>query len=331
MLESNTILLLMRIMVILTLGQVLVFYLLLMHKRKIYKTEPDMEYDKKDVLLRLFFIETIPVYQAMISILFYIACEKDNQVILIMQIILFLISILLNSFVLSYISAMDEKRRQELEIQTLYEQRSIEQDYLDSKQECIASQNEMRRQFAEQLEKVREMIKSSEDEETIQGFIRESYENLQETRIEKYCENTIANTVLVMKKEVARKKQIDMRVGASFPENSNMERIDICSVLCNLLDNAIEACERISNDAIPKNIEVKIKEAAGYVVIKVENSKEGMLTKHAGRILTSKKNKKIHGYGLKLIQEIAKKYHGKVEITEEENSIRMVVWLECRV
>lgn len=321
---------LMKIVVLLTFGQVVMFYLLLTKKRKGNKLEQDTEYEKKDTMLRLFFVETIPVYQAMISILFYIACEKDNTAILFMQTILFLISILLNSFVISYISAMDEKRRQELEIQALYKQRSMEQNYLDSAQDYITYQNEMRTEFSNQLSKVREMINDNENQDTIQSFIHDSYENLHKKKIVKYCDNTIANTVLVMKKEAAQKKQIDMRIGANFSEHNDMERIDICSVLCNLLDNAIEACERISSKSISKTIAVKIKETAGFIVIKVENSKEGILTRKAGKILTSKKNKMIHGYGLNLIQEIAKKYHGKVEITEEENKICMVVWMECK-
>lgn len=45
-----------------------------------------------------------------------------------------------------------------------------------------------------------------------------------------------------------------MSVNANFSETEYMERIDICSLLCNLLDNAMEACQKIANPAISKEI-----------------------------------------------------------------------------
>ena len=86
--------------------------------------------------------------------------------------------------------------------------------------------------------------------------------------------------------------------------------------MSNLLNNAIEACEKIEEDK--RTIEV---EAANYntqMFIEVRNSYDNSLVMYKDRIITTKADKKNHGIGLENIRRVVKKYDGKMTITPDK-------------
>ena len=67
-----------------------------------------------------------------------------------------------------------------------------------------------------------------------------------------------------------------------------------------------------------------------YMIIKTENSYTGRILKEGGHIITSKKDKANHGYGIRLIEQITKEYQGNVDIQTEEGMFKMTVILQMR-
>ena len=81
-----------------------------------------------------------------------------------------------------------------------------------------------------------------------------------------------------------------------------LEEKDICVLLGNLLDNAIEASETVKNhDAW---IRVKLEKAGYLFFIEISNSCEKVPEIIDGEILTTKREKEFHGYGLKSVKRI---------------------------
>lgn len=95
-----------------------------------------------------------------------------------------------------------------------------------------------------------------------------------------------------------------------------IERYDLCVALGNLLDNAVEACKKISNldDRI---ISVSVVTGDNSMVIHIENSAERMKEID---FKTDKKDKMLHGYGISNVRAISEKYGGVFTIERRESS-----------
>lgn len=84
---------------------------------------------------------------------------------------------------------------------------------------------------------------------------------------------------------------------------------DINIILSNLFDNALEACTLTSE----KVLKLSIKYSKGIFQIAMENSHCNSFKMVKNTYVSTKPNSELHGYGLKNIEWIVKKYHGNVE------------------
>ncbi|MEZ3437019.1 MAG: GHKL domain-containing protein [Lachnospiraceae bacterium] len=142
-----------------------------------------------------------------------------------------------------------------------------------------------------------------------------------------YCPNDIVNAVLSSKEQAAAAAGISCEFQIDFAEAPEMEDIDLCSLLSNTLDNAIEACKRISQ-ASERFLNVKARCQNGFFSYKVVNAKVNEVVEENGNFITSKKDAGSHGIGLKNVKQIIAKYDGYIEITHDELSFTLVVMIQ---
>ncbi len=114
------------------------------------------------------------------------------------------------------------------------------------------------------------------------------------------------------KAAMAAAGQISMQVQVEFPRRTNIRSADLCAVIGNLLDNALEAAGRISEPE-QRFIRLVIRRINQMLVIKVENSFAGRPKEEDGRLKTTKTEQGLHGWGLKSAQTAAEKYDGMVQ------------------
>ncbi len=127
--------------------------------------------------------------------------------------------------------------------------------------------------------------------------------------------NVMADAILNSKLAAAEKLNVRLNVKANVPEHLKMTDVELCSVLGNMLDNAIEACA-----ALPENqrfMRVYIGKLKGQLYLSVQNS-AGKVRKEKGTYISTKSDSGEHGYGLFRIDRIAKKYGGYVNRQNEE-------------
>ncbi|MCM1523639.1 MAG: GHKL domain-containing protein [Ruminococcus sp.] len=89
-------------------------------------------------------------------------------------------------------------------------------------------------------------------------------------------------------------------------ERITAERYDLCVALGNLLDNAVEACRRVT-DLQGRYISLSVVTADSSLVINIENSSP---RKDGEDFKTDKTDRRLHGYGLGNVNAIAEKYGG---------------------
>ncbi|MBO5388922.1 MAG: GHKL domain-containing protein [Lachnospiraceae bacterium] len=88
----------------------------------------------------------------------------------------------------------------------------------------------------------------------------------------------------------------------------------LISILTNIFDNAIEACEGLNNPWISC---VVIADNEYSLHMKVENSKSNQIKLNPNYIETTKQDKELHGYGVEIIRELIEKNKGKLTIEDK--------------
>ncbi len=127
----------------------------------------------------------------------------------------------------------------------------------------------------------------------------------------------VVGAILNMKKEKAARSKIEFNVDVDVPMKLPFDFVDLSTILGNLLDNAIEACERIKD--IHPEIYVEIYMKDNYMIIKIENSKNDKITFTNNQLvnrITTKKDKENHGLGLMNVRKAVNKYEGIMNIQD---------------
>lgn len=127
------------------------------------------------------------------------------------------------------------------------------------------------------------------------------------------------------KKAKCNENNISFSCDINFSKCSFIEMTDVCSIFSNILDNAIEACNKINNDE--KYIKIRGTVVKSYYVIRCENSKINKVKIKNNKIITSKKDKFIHGIGLKSVKSSLKKYDGELEIEDFEGEFLLQIYI----
>ncbi len=125
--------------------------------------------------------------------------------------------------------------------------------------------------------------------------------------------NVMADAILNSKLSVAEKMNIRLNVKANIPEKTRMSDVELCSLLGNLLDNAVEACALLPEKE--RFMRIYIGKLKGQLYLSVQNS-AGAVRKEKGMYLSTKEGE--HGYGLFRIDRVVKKYGGYVNRQNEE-------------
>lgn len=95
-----------------------------------------------------------------------------------------------------------------------------------------------------------------------------------------------------------------------------IDDIDMCSLIGNLLDNAIEAQLNIIKDN--RYIEVNMTNEDDILCISVKNAITGSVLINNNKLSTTKNDTKNHGLGTKIIKDIVGKYNGSIDYYEED-------------
>lgn len=125
--------------------------------------------------------------------------------------------------------------------------------------------------------------------------------------------NVMADAILNSKLNVAEKMNIKLNVKANVPDKLPMSDVELCSMLGNILDNAVEACGTLPEEE--RFMRVYIGKLKGQLYLSVQNS-AGKVRKSKNTYLSTKEGE--HGYGLFRIDRVAKRYDGYVNRQNEE-------------
>lgn len=132
----------------------------------------------------------------------------------------------------------------------------------------------------------------------------------------------IIDFILNYKKEAAEKKGISFIIDADLLKIEGMEEADLCALFGNLLDNAIEGCEREDGKG---EIHISIRRIREMLLIKAVNTCRNTPQYKGGVFFSSKKDKGLHGWGIKSMEMIAEKYGGTIRCEYKNGEFNAVL------
>lgn len=224
------------------------------------------------------------------------------------------ISLLINSIKSAKEDAKTEVMNEKLDIQHNY--------YLSVKE----SQERVRRLYHDINNHMININALQNNNEEVNEYINSINEEINRFENINDSGNILLNTILYEENEKCKKYNINFTYDINFSKCDFIEMIDITSIFSNLLDNAIEACNKV-DDTEKRYINIKGTIVKQYFVLKCENSKANKINIKNNKLLTDKKDKYLHGIGIQSIKSSIKKYNGDLEINIDDNKFTSMIYI----
>ena len=144
-------------------------------------------------------------------------------------------------------------------------------------------------------------------------YIKKISEPILELEHKKFTGNRIVDIILNDKLEKAESNNIELVIDAKEVKEGTIQDIDWCAILSNILDNAIEACQKIKGKE--RRIEIVIKQNDCATLIDVTNTYNGEVKIIDNHLKSDKKDNVLHGIGIESVRTAVEKYNGVFEYT----------------
>lgn len=232
--------------------------------------------------------------------------------------LVFLLFFLVFSILLLTIASRDQERTQRLVLQQT--QRLMEKNYQTLHQDLRENAKRIH-DFHHHLQAILGIAEQANDQKTqeyIQSLLEISYRDV------KLCNsgNDVIDAVINCSAAEAARSHIDFRYEVELSSSlSQISPVDLCAVLGNQVENALDACKKIPE---PQNrfVQVHVHQNKGFVVIQVTNSADHNPFTPDGRLVTDKENSELHGLGLKSIQDTVDQYNGYLTNSYEDHKFQ---------
>jgi len=157
---------------------------------------------------------------------------------------------------------------------------------------------------------------TSEDNSQIKKYLSQLTNEVSSKKPVEYTGNRELDAVIAPFVLEAESKNIKVQFKGRVSDNVAIDMFDMCTIISNLLNNAIEACEKIQEDK--RIIEFEIAGYNSQIFISVSNSYDmESIINQKQKFITTKEDKQNHGIGLENVSRTVKKYDGDMRISQE--------------
>ncbi|MBS6397480.1 MAG: GHKL domain-containing protein [Clostridiales bacterium] len=163
------------------------------------------------------------------------------------------------------------------------------------------------------LNKHLSILESMKDGKEKDAYMERIQQTLKEVQYPAYTGNEIIDLVIQDKKEQFKEIEISAVCTGNIDSIKKIENFDLVTVFGNALDNGAEALRK--DRSAKQEIDIRIKLLSHFVMIEFSNEYTGESVEYA---MSSKEDKRMHGYGISNIMDVVKKYDGQAEIRTEE-------------
>lgn len=132
------------------------------------------------------------------------------------------------------------------------------------------------------------------------------------------------DSIVNFKLQAAKKNGVSVKVSSTIPQGLNISSFDSTVIFGNLIDNALQAVSLVPEN---KFIDLALHYSKGMLLIKITNPFTNEIIKSGDKVITTKADKKNHGYGLTSVKETVEKYDGTIDIIPDDNTFTVTAVL----
>lgn len=208
----------------------------------------------------------------------------------------------------------------QFELQLEQEQLKIQSQYLEDKiEKQILSAKEMH-DLKNELFAIKQLLLNNTDAGI--NKIDEMCQVVEGMQSIVYTSNTSIDSLINSKKKEIDSNSINFKCDCYISGFDEINDMDLCILLGNLLDNAIEACLKLECN---KNIRLNFKQVDNFLNIIIKNTYNN---ENNEELSTTKDNKLNHGYGLKSVKAIVEKYEGDFQVIKDDSYFTISILLK---
>ena len=233
------------------------------------------------------------------------------------------------ALIFNYFNALRTRKLMESEqaLRNLETEMEHNYQYYTLADEKFTEVSKLRHDILNQIQTVQYLLRNGENEQEAREIMQRIEEQLAAAKTVHFCQNPIINSVLTVKMNMVQASGIETDILLSDCGDLPFDNYDICSLFANLYDNAVEACQKLE-EGKDRFIEMRSGIQNDFFVLKLRNSCAPVTGMKNGEMPKSDKCSDAHGYGTKIIENIAKKYDGSFTMRFENGVMTAVVALK---
>ncbi len=188
-----------------------------------------------------------------------------------------------------------------------------ESQYIKQQQYMEATAEE-RHNFRQTIRTL-ENLSREDDNTAIRKFLTDYVDSMPKNDFISFCENHAVNALLNYYAELANDLKADRNWNIAFPKDTDLPDPDLCSIIGNLLENAIAACRNLPEEKRYIDLTITTTEADTFLCIVMTNPFHGKLRRIGENYLSTQRNGS--GLGLSSIRSTAEQYGGTAKFSDQ--------------
>lgn len=222
--------------------------------------------------------------------------------------------ILINICVLPLLSMLAERNQKELQYTIMQTQLEEQKKTYDALYTVYHNLQILQHDMKNELLCVQKAILDDDQEKAVATLERLTREKITNFRSYVKTQNDLVDMVLNIKLNYAKEKGIlvSCLIDTDF---AGFDADDLVNLLANSLDNAIESSLQQKKR---KEIAIAIKNKRNYLWIEIKNAISSSVLQKNAKLLTTKANRKYHGFGTESIRNLVEKYDSGTEYYEKD-------------
>lgn len=204
--------------------------------------------------------------------------------------------LLLNILIFSIYNYSQEKNYEFMKMQLQSQKEASSIEYYKMLAEQTESQNILVHDLKNHLQSIA-ILNAKDNSGEVAEYINRLINSEDLKGSVKICDNEFLNTIMSRYIKKCQSQKISLRLGIRAGILNSLNYTDLTALFCNLMDNAMESAEKISDSYI--ELSVTHNKAVSCIIITMINScRVNPFSKKTGKLISAKKHSLQHGYGI---------------------------------
>ncbi len=285
----------------------------------------------KNVVIPILLLALLPLMQLIyLTLIFRNDLAQDMTYAMMAGIGALVFNTAINILFIRFIASNDKLYEREKEEELKANLAHLDKRYFETMEQELSETDKIKKDILKRIGEIKANIESGKtgSNEELMNKIGTDVDKMTGMH---FCEEATVDMVLTLKMRKAESLDIPMSVKAVVPGDVNISKLDLSSVVSNLADNAIESAATYKESGSDPYVNLNIAKKGELLVIRTENpTVSSEVVDDITKLSTTKDNPiGVHGYGLKILRNIARRYDGELTVDIRDHVSVFTMMLNC--